>query len=406
MNILKTITSVFGAKSPEIAATDNSTAQLSVTSEVKTETNSSDAKEEGTIHKMSIYNLIIIDESGSMGHLTQSTISGVNEVLNTIRTAQKDFSETQEHFITIVTFDSPGPNNQMVRYISENTPITQITDFREYCPNGCTPLYDAMGQSMSRLYKLVKGNVYASVAVTVVTDGYENASKEWNGRALKDFIAARKAEGWSFSYMGSAHDVKDVTELLSIDNFVEFSHDIKGSVNSWARESSARRNYYSKLNFMYDEQLEDFEIAEKKKEYASSYYNDRVTPYPIQSLSENHIFVFGSNPEGFHNGGAAYVARKNFGAIQGQGEGLQGQSYAIPTTEGWDLLTECVNRFIDFAREHPELHFFVTRIGCGIAGYSEGQIAPLFKPCVYMENVSLPDSFWKQLGITMINKQL
>ncbi len=157
---------------------------------------------------------------------------------------------------------------------------------------------------------------------------------------------------------------------------------------------------------MYDEQLEDFEIAEKKKEYASSYYNDRVTPYPIQSLSENHIFVFGSNPEGFHNGGAAYVARKIFGAIQGQGEGLQGQSYAIPTTEGWDLLTECVNRFIDFAREHPELHFFVTRIGCGIAGYTEGQIAPLFKPCVYMENVSLPDSFWKQLGITMINKQL
>ena len=88
-------------------------------------------------------------------------------------------------------------------------------------------------------------------------------------------------------------------------------------------------------------------------------------------------------------------------SIWGQGEGLQGQSYAIPTMEGIAEMSEAIRRFTSFAAEHPELRFLVTRIGCGIAGYSAGQVAPLFKECIPLENVALPFDFWEVLGLKM-----
>ena len=109
------------------------------------------------------------------------------------------------------------------------------------------------------------------------------------------------------------------------------------------------------------------------------------------------MFVFGSNALGMHHGGAARVAYNEFGAEWGNGEGLQGQSYAIPTMEGEHSTMLAVNRFTDYAKEHPELKFLVTPIGCGIAGYSPEEIAPMFKEAAALENVYLPISFWKVL---------
>ena len=91
----------------------------------------------------------------------------------------------------------------------------------------------------------------------------------------------------------------------------------------------------------------------------------------------------------------------HFGAIWGQGEGLQGQSYAIPTMEQLSDLAQAVNRFAEYAEDHPELRFLVTRIGCGNAGYRANQIAPLFKGCIHLENVTLPNDFWDVLGLKM-----
>lgn len=119
-----------------------------------------------------------------------------------------------------------------------------------------------------------------------------------------------------------------------------------------------------------------------------------VTPVHIEKLRKNEIFVFGSNLQGFHGGGAARIARERFGAVTGQGVGLQGQSYAIPTMQGGvDTIRPYVNEFIAFAKAHPELHFFVTRIGCGIAGFRDEEIAPLFKEAIGLANVSLPKEF-------------
>lgn len=122
------------------------------------------------------------------------------------------------------------------------------------------------------------------------------------------------------------------------------------------------------------------------------------TPERITELKADEVFVFGSNLEGMHGGGAAWVAFQKFGAVLGCGVGLRGQSYAIPTMQGGvETIKPYVDEFIVFAREHAELFFYVTRIGCGIAGFREKDIAPLFADAVGLENVCLPEGFVKIL---------
>ena len=117
----------------------------------------------------------------------------------------------------------------------------------------------------------------------------------------------------------------------------------------------------------------------------------RNTPEFITELEPNEIFVFGSNLKGMHGGGAAYIAYRKFGAIMGQGVGLQGQSYGIPTMQGGiETIRPYVDEFIQFAKEHPTLTFLVTRIGCGIAGFTDDEISPLFEKAHYVENIVLP----------------
>ena len=124
----------------------------------------------------------------------------------------------------------------------------------------------------------------------------------------------------------------------------------------------------------------------------------QYTPEHIDSLREDEVFVFGSNLAGIHGGGAAYAAFRLFGAVMGCGVGLRGQSYAIPTMQGGvETIKPYVDDFIAFAKEHPEHFFYVTRIGCGIAGFRDKEIAPLFKEAHGLENVCLPESFAKAL---------
>ena len=127
-------------------------------------------------------------------------------------------------------------------------------------------------------------------------------------------------------------------------------------------------------------------------------YKREFTPERIESLQPQEIFVFGSNLGGYHGGGAAAIAMRKFGAIWGQGVGLQGQSYAIPTMQGGvETIKPYVDEFIAFATEHPELKFYVTRIGCGIAGFRDEEIAPLFAAALELPQVILPESFVRLL---------
>lgn len=130
----------------------------------------------------------------------------------------------------------------------------------------------------------------------------------------------------------------------------------------------------------------------------------RTTPDNITKLEEDQVFVFGSNESGRHGKGAARTAMK-WGAKYGQAEGLQGKTYGIPTkdksirrTLRVEEIKPYVDNFIEYAKEHPELDFFVTEIGCGLAGHKPKDIAPLFKDAMGVENIRLPERFWNQLN--------
>ncbi|MBR5784642.1 MAG: hypothetical protein IKY43_05690 [Bacteroidales bacterium] len=130
----------------------------------------------------------------------------------------------------------------------------------------------------------------------------------------------------------------------------------------------------------------------------SSQNYERVSPRFINSLSDNEIFVFGSNLQGHHGGGAALIAYEKFGAVWNEGVGLHGKTYAIPTMHGGvDDIKPYVDEFIDFAKENKQYKFLVTRIGCGIAGFKDHEIAPLFAKALELENVYLPLSFLEYL---------
>lgn len=127
----------------------------------------------------------------------------------------------------------------------------------------------------------------------------------------------------------------------------------------------------------------------------------RITPDRITSLNDNEIFVFGSNKEGMHGGGAARIAYEDFGAEWGVGIGMTGQCYAIPTMDrSIDIIRRHVDDFTAYAKSHPALTFLVTPIGCGIAGWRVEEIAPLFNAAAELANVALPESFWKVLKMS------
>lgn len=126
----------------------------------------------------------------------------------------------------------------------------------------------------------------------------------------------------------------------------------------------------------------------------------RITPDKITELKDNEVFVFGSNASGHHHAGAAAYAMKKFGAEWGKGRGRQGQCYAISTMEGLVSAARNIKEFLRYAEKHQELRFYVTAIGCGIAGYTPIQIAPLFDKALVLPNVFLPESFWEYIWMT------
>ena len=350
-------------------------------------------------NKAQIHNLIIVDESGSMRGLERVTVGGINETIATIKKAQEDFADKQQHYLTLVTFDSHGGRVSPIRTHFDDMPIGQVGNFQAYNPYGGTPLFDAMGETLTRLHERIKDDENATGVVTVITDGMENSSRKWNGEALRRLIERLKEEGWSFSYMGSCHDVVEVTMKLSIDHVMAFDHDTVGASNTWHRDSSSKRAYYERMNRDFDSRGSREEKMAMRRANARAYYANRITPGRIDQLAEGEVFVFGSNPEGKHAGGAAAQAVKRFGAIVGQGEGMQGQSYAIPTTGGDRLFAQAVQRFIGYAANHPDQRFLVTRVGCGNAGRDVREVAQLFADAIKLENIALPGEFWHVLGL-------
>lgn len=203
---------------------------------------SQDTTSESITSTKRVHNLIILDESGSMSSIYRPALTGVNETLQTIRSAQDEHKE-QEHYVTLVAFDS-GHYNQIYAHVSAKK-AADITE-EQYRPGGCTPLYDAMGRGLTELRpKVEKDDV---VLVTVITDGYENASREYNGKAIKALVESLKGQGWVFTYIGANQDVEAVAASMSIDNHLAFNADDDSTGEMFAKECRSRKKFFGKLS--------------------------------------------------------------------------------------------------------------------------------------------------------------
>lgn len=215
--------------------------------------------------------------------------------------------------------------------------------------------------------------------------------------AIKFEIVNGKKTGKSFAFKLDPKEMAvyktEATLRKKIDEYVAKSGVFKSS--------ELKDVKYSMREFLeeWKKQLPIVKAEELKKVEASpNNPGTRITPDRITRLAPNEVFVFGSNEQGLHYGGAARTAVEHFGAIMGQGNGLQGMSYGIPSMSGLGVISEYVKEFCEFAKAHPEKRFLVTEIDCGIAGYSVGEVAPLFECCRDVENVTLPAFFWDILG--------
>lgn len=190
--------------------------------------------------KTRIFNLIIIDESGSMQSIKRAAIDSVNETIQTIRSAEQKHPE-QEHYVSLVSF------NDDVKTIYDCVEVEQVTEINDetYQPSCCTALYDAMGISLSKLRKRVAES--DKVLVTVVTDGYENASKEYSGKAIKALVDELKAKGWVFAYIGANQDVEAVAATISITNVIQFEANPSGTQEMTARVNRGRNRLYESI---------------------------------------------------------------------------------------------------------------------------------------------------------------
>ena len=345
--------------------------------------------------KTAAYNLIILDESGSMSNVRHHTISGCNETLSTIRTVAQEHSDIQQ-FVSIFCFDTSSS-----RYLFKNVPVERTRDLtlNDYCPNSCTPLYDAIGYTVTQLRQVTKEADSVGL-VTIITDGYENASRKWRHHDIVMLIEELKRQGWVFTFIGANIDVEQTSRDLGIDSFMEFEQTDEGMGEMFNIDKNSRRAYFSRLDsLLHLDAYYTMAEEEKREQLGASNYNyfvreQRIAPNTISSLDKDEVFVFGSNVMGAHNGGASSYALKHFGAIMGQAEGLQGQSYAIPTVGNtYEELKEAIVKFTEFAAMHPQMKFLLTEVGCGNAGYSVEQIAPHFRRAYTFGNVYVPLSF-------------
>ena len=198
------------------------------------------------MEKTTVFNLIILDESGSMQPNTKVTIAGCNENLNVIRSLQKENSDTQRFLTSIYAFQGGNPESPS-RYIIKNEPIENVKDITEndYRPWGNTPLLDAVGTTLHDLISVAKTHQDAVASVTIITDGYENSSVEFSPRQVADLIKKVKDMGWNVNLIGANIDVDSLGDMLNIDSKMKFDSTESGTMRAMEELNSCTRSYHA-----------------------------------------------------------------------------------------------------------------------------------------------------------------
>jgi uncharacterized protein YegL len=214
--------------------------------------------------KIKVFNLIILDESGSMESIKNAAINGLNETIQSIQSAQKKHEELQEHYLTFVSFNSDG-----IRTVFENFPVTKVGLVTDYRPNAGTPLYDAMGFTLIRLRDQLNKEEQTQVLVTIITDGEENSSKEYTLATIKKLVEELKNLGWVFTYIGTNQDVDAVADSMSINNRMQYEYSSQGTVEMLRRERTSRDRFYCKIS----SKMKDDSI-----DLQNSYFEEDIEP--------------------------------------------------------------------------------------------------------------------------------
>lgn len=203
--------------------------------------------------KTRVFNLLVLDESGSMHSIKHQAIDSVNETLQSVRAAQNQYDD-QEHYVSFVTFNSAGIKTVLDRVEAS---VAEDITAAQFNPDCCTPLYDAIGRSVMALKKSVAEN--DKVLVTIVTDGYENASKEYNQRSIKAMTEELEKKGWTFAYIGANQDSRQVSRSIGIKNSLDFCATEAGTRQMSEKLSKSRAKWFRKLgNMATDAVCEDF----------------------------------------------------------------------------------------------------------------------------------------------------
>lgn len=193
-----------------------------------------------------------------MESIKATVIQGFNEVVQTIIGMEKQFPE-QEHFVSSVSFNGLG--NKLHHFMDPASQLTKLNG-KNYIPDASTPLFDAMGFSINKLKKALKGQINCNVLVTILTDGEENASKEFSGSQIKRLIEELKQKRWTFAYIGTDHDVEKIAASLSINDTLVFEKNDTDIKAMFAKERVSRGIFYSKISRNDDSILNYFDDAD------------------------------------------------------------------------------------------------------------------------------------------------
>lgn len=215
-------------------------------------------------NKTTVFNLIILDESGSMSPLTKQTVSGCNETLNVIRSLEQKHGDTQRNLVSIYLFQS---NDEIPsRYVCKNQSIAKIKDMttKEYRPWGATPLLDAVGSTLVDLRAVASTHEDSTAIVTIITDGMENSSKQYSYEQVSRLISELKELGWTFNFIGANIDVDMVSRRMNIDNAMKFDSTVEGTADMW---NCYRENLsaHEERRIMAEMEHPDASVSERRK---------------------------------------------------------------------------------------------------------------------------------------------
>lgn len=219
--------------------------------------------------KTQVYNLVILDKSGSMSSIRKSAVDGYNETLGSIRAAQKKHLDTQEHYVSLAAFCGCG-----ITMLYDKTPINEANNMSmaDYVPCCATPLFDAIGSTVQKLKVAIKDVEDAAVLVTIITDGYENASKEWSRQAVKKLIEECKADGWMISFIGAGEDVMQTAYTLSITNTVVWEKTEQGTMQMFDDENCARERFFDRMACCCDQSMAPDERRQARQSLSQRFY--------------------------------------------------------------------------------------------------------------------------------------